>query len=114
MITIRYDDKKGKAYTDFGMHSFIDYVQVLVSNNVNKHLIVANELIFMGIRAAIAQGKIPHDKIIFEYVREDGIVEHMYINKHGRFLGREPNGFCPNLDNFLDILFFAGDEKPRG
>jgi hypothetical protein len=114
MITIRYDDKKGKAYTDSGMHTFINYIQVLIDKDTTKHITIANELIFLGIRAAISQGKIPHDKIIFEYIRDDGIVEHMYINKHGRFLGREPKGFCPNLDNFLDILFFAGNEKPQG
>lgn len=99
MITIHYVEH-GDMYSDQGVSRFVQDVQKNVKLECDWNSQVSNELVILALRAAVSQGKIPHNKIRFKY--QDTLI---HVNKDGRFIDPLPEGFCDNNDNYLGILF---------
>lgn len=100
-LIVRYAKSGGLICPD---ESLYDYARFLWESRLTTpDVVVSNEMLVMAIRVLIKQGKIPYDKIAFEYVIEDGDAVLIAANKDGR-LELYPSGFCDTADDMLSIL----------
>lgn len=95
MITIEYS-KHGLAVSDDSVENF-----ALKLFNTNKDFYTSTESLILAFRVLIAEGKIPHDKVQFEY---DGQIIRLY--KNGTF-EPQPKGFCDCQYDMLIRLMMA-------
>jgi hypothetical protein len=74
-----------------------------------QNWMTCQELVILALRALIKEGRIPHDKVEFNFVKEmDGHkikdVETIYPTRDGRFASMPPAGFCDIPERLLTRL----------
>jgi len=86
MIRIEYAPG-GELVSDFDIQSFMDMVVSKIENNNDMDWTVSNSLPIEAINLLVAEGKVPHEKVI--YIFED---KEIRPNEYGVIW--RPKGFC--------------------
>ena len=105
MITIKYASG-GELVSDFDIQSFMDMVMTKAENDNDMNWTVSSSLPIEAITLLIAEGKVPHDKVLFIF--ED---KEIRPNEYGVIW--RPEGYCDIGCKIAEKTLIAAVKKRR-
>lgn len=106
IITIEYCSN-GKPISDFAYDDFLFQIKQDLKDNTHKHYRISTATPIYRIRAAIAEGEIPADRIVFKYY--DDLFQ---ANEHGKILNW-PLGWCDIQGQLSERILRAAIKRSR-